>query len=835
MIVKRAMTRTAGIRLAAMAILLAAVAGAAAAAEWVPPYEHSFYRFAAETQDGASTFLNPAGLAGGVGTNLLLELSGNQDVLDEFVGAMQGGPWGFAYRHRDLTDVPRSSIEGDAVVADPSDADLDTYTFGAAVGPPLMRIGVARVWGNVDRPGNDLRTWSFGLQSRPLRQLAFGLTVENPGHPRYLDARLDPRYTYGAAVRPLPGSPELLTLNVQGSHADGSSRIDMAYGARVLAPRGIEVALAVHDRNGFSPEFGLSVTGHFGNGAASARSRSVKGTGEDVRGSVAIQVYDEFWRRSMAAKRSVAVLRLDGTYEDTASGFVLLGGETHGALDVIRRIHDAAEDPDVSALALRIGNVSGSFLGPVSAQTEEIRHALVAFRGSGKPVVAYLENVGGAPEMYLASAADRIVMPPLTGVQGIGVSVHLTRMKRMFEKIGVEWDADTAGVYKSTFHTWYTDSTSAAQREEIESLVDASYRHLIDTIQSARGIADRDMADIGSGRIVFPEDCVRMKLVDRLGWWDDALTEAGELAGGPPEKKPPAMRLPDRTYWSERWVPPPAVALVPVYGDIASGKSGRNWLQGGRTMGSETVVGQLRAAAASPAVRAVVLRVDSGGGAVLASEEMRKEIRRIKKERKIPILVSMGSVAASGGYWISMDADTILADAMTVTGSIGVVWSLPVLQNLYERAGLTSETFKRGEHTDMFSWYRHYTPEEKQMLDASLDYLYDAFVKGVAEGRGLPEARVREIAQGRVYFGDRARELGLIDGIGTLGDAERVAAAKAGIAGDYRVLTFGAPARTGFLTRILARAGLRSPFPEGLRLPLFAGGTEPAPSLPRLQ
>jgi protease-4 len=835
--------RTAGLLGAVSAAILVVALGTATAAEWIPPYEFSFYRFAAETRDGASTFLNPAGLAGGVGTNLSLELSGNEDVLDEFVAAMQGGPWGFAYRHRDLTEVPRrvytavpsAFAPGQPIIPVPADANLDAYTFGAAVGPRWFKLGAARVWGNVDEPGADLRTWILGFQSRPARRLSLGFTVRNPGHPDYLDARLDPRYTYGVALRPLPASPELLTLNVEGSHADGSSRIDMAYGARVFTRRGLEVALAVRDRNGLSPEFGLSVTGHFGHGAASARGRSVEGTGEDVRGSVGIQVFDEFWRRSMAPRKSVAVLRLDGTYEDTGSGFVLLGSETRGALDVIRRIRDAGRDPDVSALALRIGNVSGSFLGPVSAQIEEIRKALTAFRDGGKPVVAYLEDVGGAPEMYLASAADRIVMPPLTGVQGIGVSVHITRMKRMFEKLGVQWDADTAGVYKSTFHTWYTDTTSAAQRKEIESLVDVSYRHLIDTIQSARGISDEDMASIGTGRIVFPEDCVKMKLVDELGWWEDALKTAGELTGGPPDRKPSTMPLPDRIYWSERWVPPPAVAVVPAYGDIVSGKSRRNWIRGGRTMGSETVVRQLRAAVASPAVKAVVLRVDSGGGAVLASEEMRKEILHLKEERKIPFLVSMGSMAASGGYWISMDADTILADAMTLTGSIGVVWSLPVLQDLYEKAGLTSETFKRGEHTDMFSWYRHYTPEEKRMLDASLDYLYDAFIRGVAEGRGLPEARVREMAQGRVYFGERARELGLVDGIGTLGDAERVAAAKAGVADDYRVVTFGPPARAGLLTRILAAAGLRTPLAGDLRLPLLAGDPDPAPPRPVLR
>ncbi len=801
-----------GLAVAAMLGLAMGTAGAAApaaAGEWIPAWEFSHYGFVADTRDALSTVLNPAGLSGGVGTNLYLDLSGSSDDLDEVSTALQGGPWGFAYRHRDLHDWGPRRVGG----ADPyelilPDRNLDEYVFGVAAGPRWLQLGVSRVWGNVDQPGHDRRSWVLGMQSRPDRRLALGFTVENPGRPDYLGGELTPRYRYGVAVRPLPADPELLTLNVEGSNPDGSAAVDMAYGARFRLSGGLDLGFTVEDRNGVSPEFGLTATAHFGHGAAAARARTVEGREEDVRGSVVLQAFDEFWRRSIPARGRVAVLRLQGSYEDEASGFVLLGGESRGALDVIRRIDDAARDPDVSGLALRIGGLSGSFLGPVSAQYEEIRKAVTAFRASGKPVVAYLEDRVGASEMYVASAADRIVMPPLTGIQGIGVSVHLDRLKRMFEKIGVEWDADTAGAYKGTFHTWYTDTTTTAQREEILGLVDVAYDHLVDTIRESRGIDPGEMASIATGRIVMPEECVSAGLVDTLGWWDDALALAGRLLGEPPGTKPPHVPLPDRRYRMERWVPPPAVAVVTAYGDIVSGTSGRNWLYGGRTMGSETVVAQLRAAASNPEVKAIVFRVDSGGGSALASAEIGREVRRVRAERKLPVIVSMGGAAASGGYWISMDADTILADAMTVTGSIGVVYTLPVLAGLYEKMGVTSETFKRGEHTDMLSWNRHYTPEEAAMMHEATGYLYDRFVEGVARGRGLSEDRVREIGQGRVYFGERAMDLGLVDGIGTLSDAERVAAGRAGIAGDYRVLTYSAPEGTGWFRRILTWAGL---------------------------
>jgi protease-4 len=374
--------------------------------------------------------------------------------------------------------------------------------------------------------------------------------------------------------------------------------------------------------------------------------------------------------------------------------------------------------------------------------------------------------------------------------------------------MGVEWEADTAGAYKSSFHSWYTDTTTAEQRHAIQELVDTAYNHLVTTIQTAREINDDDMGEIATGGILYPDDCIRTKLVDEVGWWEDALVAADRLSGGE-GRRPGTVVLPGRRYWSERWSPPPAVAVVPVYGGIHSGRSRRNWVWGGRSMGAKTVVGQLRAAAAHPEVRAIVFRVDSGGGSALASESIRQEILRIKEKQGIPFYVSMGAMAASGGYWISMDGDSIFANATTLTGSIGVVWSYPVLEKLYEKLGVTSETIKRGEHADVPSLNRHLTDEERVMLDGSLDFVYDNFVDGVARGRDLPEERVREIAEGRIYLGTQAVDLGLVDGLGALDDAVEAAARRVGIQNDYRVLTFRS-GKPGFWQKLAGKMALVS-------------------------
>lgn len=780
-------------------------ASAAASPIGIPGFEGSAYGFIAETGDATASFVNPAGLAGGTGMNLYLDLSGSDKEIMEGVVALQGGSWAFAYRHRDLLDrgADPTALNGFGFPPD-KEGNLDTYILASSWGPPRFQVGAAKVWTNTDLSGKDASNWQVGVQSRPSRQISVGAVIDNVTRTKFLDGELVPRYRYGISVRPLGYNPELLTVSVEGSHQDGNPGvIDMAYGVRVHLNTGLEFGLSVQDPNGESPRFGGWVATYFGKGSAAARARGVHGK-ETYRATAVLQIYDQFWQRSMATHKSLATLELGGTYEDEGSGFVLLGGETRGTRDLVRRIGDAANDDSVRGLVLRLGNVRGAFLGPIRAQHEELREALIDFRKSGKPLVAYLDGISGATEVYLASAADRIVMPPAGGVQGIGVSFHQRRYRDMLERIGIGWNADTSGTYKSSFHTLYTDSASAPQRAEIQGLVDGVYGYLISTIQTARGISDADMAVIGTGRPLFSDDCVRMKLVDEEGWWDDALRAADRLAGGSGKGHPPAVPLPDHNYWTERWTPPPAVGVVPAYGDIDSGSSHQDWIRGGRTMGSRTVIRQLRAAAGYPGVKAIVFRIDSGGGSALASEEIRRQILDMKGKK--PFFVSMGGMAASGGYMIAMDGDSVFADATTITGSIGVLWAMPVVAGLYQKLDIHGETYKHGEYTDMLQPYRKMTPEEASMLDASLDRVYDRFVDGVAAGRKLPEERVREIAQGRVYLGSDAVGLGLVDGIGSLDDVVKRAAEAAGIADDYRVLTFR-PSHPGLFQRGLRYLG----------------------------
>ncbi len=288
---------------AALAMLFVAVAGRPAEAAPLLPPEPEFgaYRFVANVDDAVSVFLNPAAMAGAKGMNLLMDLSGGHHLPDEWSGALQGGWSGFGYRHN---QGKRCGTCGGgylkaATVGNLHDWRTDSYVLAAAQGGRWLRIGVAREWMDTDTDSFELVTWHAGILSRPSPRLAVGGTIERLDTPSYGQVEMRPRYTYGVSLRPLPSSPDLLVLNVQGRHEDGGhGRVDMLYGVGMSTQSGYDAAITLRDLNGAPPEFGLSITRRLSNGAYTGRLRTVKRGTDDVRGSITVQAFDEFWRRS---------------------------------------------------------------------------------------------------------------------------------------------------------------------------------------------------------------------------------------------------------------------------------------------------------------------------------------------------------------------------------------------------------------------------------------------------------------------------------------------------------------------------------------------------------
>jgi protease-4 len=746
-------------------------------------------RFVSDVDGAAALYVNPAGLAASrVSTALLHGTYWNDRFAELTLGAAaQSIGCGFMY-----TD----------------DGAFTSRNYTLGLGTKLsdgLSIGSTLTWHRTSfaRQRSPFSV-DLGFMMRPSRSVSIAGVWKNVNRPEFSDgdafdpflgsmSRLYDYFVGGASLRPFG---ERITLSGQAEIAQGR-RPGWLFGGRVSLARGVELygSYARDLSWGATDPYeeytgGISVW--FGSTRTSAQGRSrADGDFDYARYSLDLEQTDAFVKRAVAHRTRYAEVSVGGDYLDEGGGFSLMGGSKN-LHSLLRELESIRDDADVKGLLLKVEPLGAGFIGPVSANIHEIRQAVLGVKKAGKPVVAYMSEGGSSAELYLASAADRIVTPRVGTVGMIGVSLELSRMKRLFEKLGIDFDHYTAGDYKSSFHTIYTDTTTAVQAEEIRSLVEESYRLLVDGIATGRGIPVERMKELADGRVFAPEELVKERLVDALGWEKDARTELGTLTGAKRPDKLGTESIGRREYWTERWSASPVVAIVGAYGSIVSGASERSIMRGTRTMGSETVVKQLKAASRCPGVRAIVFRVDSGGGSALASDEILEEIRRIQTEVKIPIIISMGNIAGSGGYWISMYGDRIFADPFTITGSIGVVWFKPVLQRLYEKIGVTNEVFKEGEHVDALSSSRRMTDDEMKMLGGYIDEMYTLFVDKVADGRKLDAERVREIGGGRVYLGTQALDIKLVDQLGGLTDAVAYAAAKAGIEKDYRTLYFRA-------------------------------------------
>jgi protease IV len=313
--------------------------------------------------------------------------------------------------------------------------------------------------------------------------------------------------------------------------------------------------------------------------------------------------------------------------------------------------------------------------------------------------------------------------------------------------------------------------------------VERSYEELVAGIAAGRGLEAERVRELMDAPPLTATAALEAGYIDRIADWNETREHVEELGRGASIRDLREARMRD-----ERWGIPPTIVVVNAHGAIMSGQSSRNPLGGAATMGSETVSRQLRAAAEVPGVRAVVLRVHSPGGSAVASDEILAAIRWVREEKEIPVIASMGDMAASGGYWISMHADTILASPLTLTGSIGVVGAIPVLEALMDTLRINNEVWSRGRFAESMTLSRHRTPEEMALFERMLDATYDVFLSEVAAGRGLPVDSVRALAGGRVWWGRDAEPVGLVDEMGGLEHAIAVAAERVGIDTPYRVV-----------------------------------------------
>ncbi|MCC8426675.1 signal peptide peptidase SppA [Mucilaginibacter sp. UR6-11] len=456
------------------------------------------------------------------------------------------------------------------------------------------------------------------------------------------------------------------------------------------------------------------------------------------------------------------------------------GDKLIGLKDILANIKKAKTDNNIKGIFL-----DESYMLSGQATTEEIRNALIDFKKSGKFVVAYAE-VYTKGFYYLASVADKVYINPKGIFEFDGFNSEVTFLKGALDKLGIEAQVIKVGTYKSAVEPLVLTKMSDANRLQVTSYLGSLYDHFLTNIGKSRGINKDSLFNYANQmRIQRPQDALKLKLVDGLKYKDELLAELKGRLGVKSKKDISSVELADYTNSSDedtKEVSTNRIAVVYASGDIAGGEGGDN------SIGSETTSKALRKVRLDDKIKAVVLRVNSPGGSSLASDVIWREVMLTKKVK--PVIVSMGDVAASGGYYIACAADSIYAEPNTITGSIGIFAVLPNMQKLFnDKLGVTFDGVKTGQYADLGNTSRPLTAAERAILQNQINHGYDDFTRAVAMGRHKTQAYINSIGQGRVWTGEQALKIGLVDRLGNISDAVKSAAKKANLK-DYRLVAY---------------------------------------------
>jgi protease IV len=494
-------------------------------------------------------------------------------------------------------------------------------------------------------------------------------------------------------------------------------------------------------------------------------------------------------RSPQVSGNSTLVLKIGGDLQETESGGVI--GQFFEAPPTVRGIVDALRKAKVDR------RVSSVIIRPTSAaalwgKVQEVRDAIVDFRRSGKPIIAYLEY-GGEQEFYLASACDKVFLMPAASLDLTGMASYELFLRGTLDKIGAYPDTLHIGEYKTASNTFTEHTFTPAHRQMAESLNTDLYNQLIRGLADGRHKSEAEVRTLVDHGPFLPEDAVRAGLVDDVAY-EDELDDKVKLGTGK------ATFLSESDYrrvalGSLGLNRGPRIAVIYATGVIASGESNYD-SPSGQVLGADTLVDHLRKARADSSVRAIVLRVDSPGGSAIASDVIWREVMLTRNTK--PVIASMGDVAASGGYYIAMPAHAIVAEPATLTGSIGVVMLKFVIDGTLKKLGMNMEGVTSGRYADLYSPVRAFSAEERAKVQEHMQATYDTFVEKAAAGRNTTPERIDAIAQGRVWTGAQAKQIGLVDELGGLQRALAIAKQRAKLAPDSEVELVVYPGKKSF-------------------------------------
>jgi len=484
------------------------------------------------------------------------------------------------------------------------------------------------------------------------------------------------------------------------------------------------------------------------------------------------------------SENSVLEIKLEQPIKERTSkspfedlNFDLTSGRDLGLNDILSNIEKAGADDDIKGIYLNLSSVQAGM-----AQLEEIRNALEKFKTSKKFIYAYSEDYNQA-NYYLASVADSVFMNPVGSFDWHGFRTELMFMKGALEKLEIEPEVIRHGKFKSAVEPFIAEKMSPENKLQISQLIHGIWNYYLGRIAKSRNADEASLNDAAFNMSVrSPEKAVLLKLVDRLAYEDEVLGTLKKVTGQEEKEKVKfiAMKKYNKVTGKTKPFSSEKIAVIYAVGSIGGGEGDDN------TIGSDKIAATIRKARLDTTIKAIVLRVNSPGGSALASDVIWREMDLAKKVK--PVIASMSDVAASGGYYISCAADTIVCEPNTITGSIGVFGLLFNAQKLFNnKLGLTFDTVKTGRFAGIGSPTRPLTQEERDIIQDEIERIYETFLSHVSDGRNISKADVDSMGQGRIWSGIDAKRLGLVDVLGGLNTAIDIAAKKAGLE-SYRTI-----------------------------------------------
>lgn len=504
-------------------------------------------------------------------------------------------------------------------------------------------------------------------------------------------------------------------------------------------------------------------------------------------------------KKTSISENSILHLRLkkpiaERSMEDPFAGFSIHSSGATGILDLKEAIQHAKDNENITGIYLDPKFIMAGF-----GHAEELRNALEDFRSSGKFIIAWSDLMSEG-SYYICSVADSIFLHPEGDLEFNGLAYTLSFFKGTFEKLDIEPQIFRVGDYKSAVEPFIRKDMSDENRMQVASFIDDIYDHITKDIASSRGLDNKTVNDISSGLLVRKvEDAVDLGLIDGLRYYDEIEDILREISGLEEDEKIKLVTL--NKYlksFEQKSSSKNRIAVIMASGEIVFGEGEQD------NIGSEKFTKEIRKARKSSRIKAIVLRINSPGGNFIASDELWREVYLASQEK--PVIASMSNYAASGGYYMAMAADTIIAYPNTITGSIGIYSILFNISGFLEnKLGITSDVVKTGEYSDIFTVSRPLTEYEKSIFQKQAENGYETFITKAAEGRGMSVEEISKIASGRVWTGSQALENGLVDMLGTFDDAVRIAAEKAGIEDDYKLRYY--PVQKSFWEQLLADLG----------------------------